>query len=802
MVKNYIKAAWRSIRKNKLYTLINLLGLTTGIVSCLLIGLYIWNELSFDRFHSHADRIAKVYMDYQVGGTTIQTDVTGSKVGPQFKRMFPQVEDFVRIDKYSRSVSHETHTYEETGILYVDASFFQVFSFPLLQGNAASVLTEPYSVVLTPETAEKYFGSDDPIGQTLRMDGGDQPYLVTGIAAAPPLNSQIQYDLLISFNTLTAAQDEQWKQANYHTYFLLNDGADLGSLESHIKEYMQEVSVNEIGIPAGGSDYWTYHLEPLIGQHLNSAVSNSFHPNGHMSYIYALGAIALMILLIACVNYINMTTAQSVRRSTEIGIRKVMGANKEQLWNQFLGESLFLVLLATTLALAWSFAALPLFNNLTGREFTPLHLVHPPVLFGLLILAVFIAVIAGSYPAMVLSRTNLVTILKSGVRASNAGGLLRKSLITFQFTIAIFLLAATLIIGQQISYIEHKELGYDREQVVILPVDAQTRSQYDLLKAAFERTPGVLSVTGAYEDPTSIGWGDGIRADGEDGPKELTLNATPVDLDYLETMGMELVAGRDFLESDLLLQITDNNYENYRASFILNEKAVRDLGWTLEEAVGRTIYRGVPGTVVGVVRDFHFESLHTPIGPLLIFLDKNSIRQMFIKIDGSQTENVLNSLESTWQTRVGHRSFDYHFMDEDFDALYHTEQRINGIFRLFAGIAVILACLGLFALAAFTTVQRTKEIGIRKILGASVSQITWMFSTEFLILVGIAILIASPLTWWAGNEWLSNYAYRIEINWRVFFIASLTAVVIALISVGYHALRAAMAKPVDSLRDE
>ncbi len=802
MVKNYIKAAWRSIRKNKLYTFINLLGLTTGIVSCLLIGLYIWNELSFDRFHDNADRIAKVYMEYQFAGTNVQTDVTGSKVGPQFQRMFPQIEEFVRVDKYSYSVSNETHTFEESGVLHVDAPFFEVFSFPLLQGNPETALAEPYSVVLTPATAEKYFGDENPVGQFLRLNGGEQPYAVTGIAAAPPLNSQVQYDLLISFNTLTAAQEEQWKQANYHTYLLLNEGSDLRSLDLQIKEYMKAVSVNEIGMPADGNDYWTYHLEPLIGQHLNSAVSNSFVPNGNMSYIYALGLIALMILLIACVNYINMTTAQSVRRSTEIGIRKVMGAGKDQLWSQFLGESLLLALLAAMIALALSFAALPLFNQLTGRDFSFIHLLSPQVLIGLVVLAVFIAVTAGSYPAIVLSSTNLVAILKSGVRVSSSGGLLRKSLITFQFSIAIFLLAATLIIGQQISFIQKKELGYDREQVVVLPVDAQTRSQYDLLKAAFERTPGVLSITGAYEDPTSIGWGDGIRADGEGGPKDLTLNATPVDLDYLETMGMELAAGRDFLESDLSLQITDNNYENYRASFMLNEKAVRDLGWTTEEAVGRTIHRGVPGTVVGVVRDFHFESLHTPIGPLLIFLDKNSIRQMFVKIDGSQTADVLKSLESAWSARVGHRPFDYHFMDEDFDALYQAEQRISGLFSLFAGIAVVLACLGLFALAAFTTVQRTKEIGVRKILGASVSRITLMFSTEFLILVGIAILLASPLAWWAGSEWLANYAYRIEVNWWIFAVAGATAVLIALVAVGYHVLRAAVANPVDSLRNE
>ena len=802
MIRNYIKTAWRSIRKNKLYTLINLIGLTTGIVSCMLIGLYIWNELSFDKFHTKADRIAKVYMEYQFSGTSVKTDVTGTKVGPQFQRTFPQIENFVRVDKYTRAVSHADQTFEESGILYVDAPFFKVFSFNLLQGNPETVLADPYSVVLTPETARKYFGSTNPVGQTLILDGGEQAYAVTGVVEAPPVNSQIQYDLLISFSSLSVSQSEEWRSANYHTYLLLNKASDIDPLKAQILDYMKEVNQVEMGIAAGSTDFWTYHLEPLIGQHLQSAVSNGFEPNGNMTFIYALGIIALLILLIACVNYINMATAQSVHRSTEIGIRKVMGAGKGQLLGQFLGESLILTLLAAGLGLALCFLLLPLFNTLTGREFSFMHLLLTRTLAGLFALCLFIAFFAGSYPALVLTRTKLVAILKSGIRVSNSGGILRKSLITVQFSIAIFLLAATLIISQQLSYIQHKNVGYDREQVVVLPIDRKTKPQYDLLKAAYENIPGVLSVTGAYEDPTSIGWGDGITVDDGSGPKELSLNATPVDLDYLETMGMQLVAGRDFLESDLALQITDNDYRDYRATFILNEKAVRDLGWTPEEAVGKTVRRNVPGTVVGVVSDFHFESLHTPIGPLLIFLDQNSIRQMFVKIDAQRTGETLKALGDAWNARVGHRPFDYHFMDEDFNALYQTEQRVAGIFSLFAGIAVILACLGLFALAAFTTVQRTKEIGIRKILGASAAGITMMFSTQFLKLVGIAILIASPLAWWAGSEYLQVYAYRIEINWWVFAVAGIAAVIIALVSVGFHVLRAALANPVDSLRDE
>lgn len=802
MFRLYIKTAWRSVRKNRLYTLINLIGLTTGIVSCMLIGLYIWNELSFDKFHTHAGRIAKVYTEYQFSGTRVATDLTGTKVGPQFQRTFPQVEAYVRVDKHTRAVSHAEQTFEETGILYVDAPFFNVFSFPLLEGNPETALSDPYSVVLTPETARKYFGTANPVGESLTLDGGDQTYHITGIVEPPPVNSQIQYDLLISFNSLSASRSEGWRPANYQTYLLLYDGSALESLQAQILDYVNEMNQVEMGIAESSTDFWTFHLEPLMGQHLHSAVSNSFEPNGNMTFIYGLGIIAFLILLIACVNYVNMATAQSVHRSTEIGVRKVLGAGRSQLMGQFLGESLILSLLASGLAIVLCFMLLPVFNALTGREFLVTHLLAPQIIGGLLGLCLFIAFFAGSYPALVLTRTKLVSILKSGIRVSNSGGVLRKSLITVQFSIAVFLLVATLIISQQLSYIQHKNVGYDREQVLVLPIDHNTHAQYDLLKAAIENTPGVRSVTGAYEDPTSIGWGDGITVDDGEGPKELSLNATPVDLDYVETMGMRLAAGRDFLTSDIAMQITDNDYQDYRATFILNEKAVADLGWTPEEAVGKTVSKNVPGTVVGVVEDFHFESLHAAIGPLLIFLDKNAIRQMFVKIDSQRIEQTLHALERTWSSRVAHRPFDYHFMDEDFNALYQTEQRTAGMFSLFAGIAVVLACLGLFALAAFTTLQRTKEIGIRKILGASATGIAVMFSAQFLKLVGLAILIASPLAWWAGNTYLQVYAYRITINWSVFAMAGIAAILIALVSVGFHVLRAAWANPVDSLRDE
>lgn len=802
MIENYFKIAWRNIRKNKLYSAVNIIGLTTGIVACLLIGLFVSNELTYDNFHENGNRIAKVYMEYQFSGTLNKTDVTGTKVGPQFKRTFPQVETYVRTMKYSHSVSNGMKSFEESRVFYADADFFKLFSFPLLMGNGATALDAPRKIVLTPKTAKKYFGAEDPIGKTLRLDGGNEEYEVTGIVEEAPLNSQIQYDILVSFTSLGASKNEQWKSANYHTYLLLTDANQLPTLEQQIADYMQEVNQTEMGITGGSADYWTYHLERLEAIHLHSAVGNNFESNGNITYIYVLSIVAFLILLIACVNYINLATAQSVSRGTEIGIRKVMGAGKSQLWKQFLGESVAITFLATGLAMVISMSLLPLFNTITGKEFNAALFVRPQALAAILLLSFFISIIAGAYPAFVLTSAKLVTVLKSGIRVSGSGGLLRKSLITVQFVIAIFLVATTLIVAQQLSYIQQKNLGYDREQVVVLPVDTKTKPLFEQLKAAFQNTANVTSVTGSYEDPTSIGWGDGITVDDGHGVRELSLNATPVDLDYLKTMGMQLVAGRDFTRADFTLQDTSDGYKNFRSTFILNEKAASDLGWTAEEAIGKTVMRYGQGTVVGVVNDFHFESLHTPIGPLLIFLDTNTVRQLFIKINTESTAKTLAALESVWRSRVAHRPFDYHFMDDDFNALYKAEARIASLFSLFSGVAIILACLGLFALAAFTTVQRTKEIGIRKVLGANVRNITFMVSKQFLSLVGIAILVAAPLAWWAGNSWLADFAYRIDVSWWIFALAGILAALIALATVSYHAIRAARANPVDSLRDE
>ncbi len=802
MFKNYLKIALRNIRKNKLYSFVNLSGLTIGLTACLLIGIYVGNELSYDKFHKNADRIARVTMEYQYSGKKTSIAVTGTKVGPELKRSFPQVESYVRTFKSSLSLAYGTKAFEEKNILYADTDFFQLFSFPLLRGNAADVLNGPQKMVITPAIAKKYFGNEDPIGKTLRINGGTKDYEVTGIAAAAPLNSQVQYEIIISFASTNAFKTEKWSEANYVTYLLLQDKNQLTHLDAQLQPFMKKIDRSELRIPQDGTDYKTFHLEALTDVHLHSSIKGGLEAGGNMTYIYVLSIVAVLILLIACVNYTNLATAQSISRSTEIGIRKVMGAAKSQLLKQFLGESLAFTVMALLLAILTALLLLPMFNEITGKTFTIQQFTHPAFIITTLALTLLISLLAGAYPAFVLSNTKLANILKSGLRISTSGGGLRKSLITFQFVIAIFLVTGTLIIINQVAYIQNKKLGYNREQVVVMPVDYKTKAGYELLKEAIRNTPNVISVTGAYEDPTSIGWGDGIEAEDGTGKKQLALNAAPVDLDYLQTMGMELVTGRDFIKSDFATQDTSNGYNNYRSTYILNEKAVKELGWTPENAIGKIVSRGTRGPVVGVIKDFHFQSLHTPIGPLLLFLDSSSVMQLFVKIKATNVAATLTSLENIWQARVAHRPFDYHFMDDDFNALYKAEVRTANLFSLFAGLAITLACLGLFALAAFTTIQRTKEIGIRKILGATISHIILLVSRQFLSLVILALLIAIPLAWWAGNSWLQNFAYRTTIGWWIFGAAGLLAILIALLTVSYHAVRASLANPVKSLRTE
>jgi putative ABC transport system permease protein len=794
MLRNYFKIALRHLQKNKLYAFVNIVGLAIGIASCLFIGVYIWHELSYDRFHTNGDRITRVTWEYQFGDATTKTATTGTKVGPQFQRTFPEVESYARLMKYPRVISYGDKMFEEKSFLYADSAFFSIFSFQLLKGNAITVLDAPGKLVVSESMGKKYFGEEDPVGKMVKV--GIKDFMVTGVVADAPGNSQIQFDFIGSFCSLNASREEKWSEANYVTYLLLNNAEAIAPLQNKIYAYIDKVSKEEMNTT--GDQYMKYHLEPISRVRLHSKL-DGLEPNNNIVYIYILGAVAILILLIAGVNYTNLSTAQSASRTSEIGMRKVMGAKRVQVFNQFICETFLITLLAVVLALVMCTGLVPYFNTLSGKEFDSEIFFKPFTLLSLLILASVVSFTAGAYPAIILSAGKVIHILKSGFHFTGSGAL-RKSLIVFQFVISVFLIIATIVILQQLSFIQNKDLGYDKEQVIILPVDSKISEQYDDLKRTLSSTPNVISIGGAYESPAHIGWSDGLNRPADD--KNISINALPVDEDFVKTIGLKIIAGSDYTWADVQAFDTTDQGNNIRYSFMLNEAAVKALGWTPEEAIGQTVLKGREGTIKAVVQDFHFRSFHEAISPMVLFLDKRMLGSIFIKISGSNTQNTIAGLEKIWRSRVPHRPFEYTFLDDEFNDLYKTEQRTAGVFSTFAFIAVLLACLGLFALTAYSMVQRTKEIGIRKILGASVLDILSLVSKDFIRLVLLAMIIAIPIAFFATNKWLEGFVYKTSLHWWVFVIAGLGTLLISFIAISLQAIKTSVANPVKNLRTE
>ena len=798
MLKNYLKLTLRQLLRHKGFSLINIIGLTTGLVSCILIGLYISDELSYDKFHANADRIVRVTMEYGKGSSSTQVATTGTKAGPQFKRTFPAVKEYTRALLFPANIGLGAEHFTEKKFLYADSSFFSVFTFPLLKGDP-NALRDPANLVLTASAAKKYFGGTDIIGKTVRLNDS-RDATIAAIVRDPPRNSQIQFGIVTSFANMDASKSEEWWTANYITYLLLQDGSSVGSLQQQVNDFMQTPAVRkEAGL--NGSDFLHYHLEPLKRVHLYSSLTG-FEPNGSITYVYVLFLIAALILAIACFNYTNLAIAQSSSRTGEIGIRKVLGALKSQLFTQFTGESLLVTFIALILAIGASLALLPFYNDMTGKHLVATDILQFQTLATIVIAGIIIGLLAGSYPALVLSNTKLISILRSGFRITGGHAGLRRTLIVIQFVISLFLIITTVVIVQQMNYIRNKNLGLDRDHVIVLPIDYRILNHYDALKNAVKGLPGVTSVSGSYNLPISADWGDGLNAVTDHGPVSFSITAIPADLNYLTTMNMQLVAGSDFTAADLPANTTGGDTTKPAYRYILNETAVRKIGWTPQEAIGKTISRGDPGIIKGVVKDFHFASMHESIGPLMLFADTQFVRHMLIRVKGEHLPQTISDLASTWKTYIPMRSFDYHFLDEDYNNLYTAEQRTASIFTLFASLAIVLACLGLFGLAAISTVQRTKEISIRKVLGADLLNICLLVSKNFLQLVLIAIAIAAPLAWQAAGKWLEGFAYRIPVHLWIFPVAGGSVVLLAFATVSFHALRAALTNPAKSLKTE
>lgn len=801
MIKNYFKSAFRNLWKNKLYSSINIIGLAIGLATCLLIGIYITNELSYDKFNVNADRIVRATMEYGQSGTVNKVATTGTKPGPQFKRTFPSIEEYARTYLGHGIVKNGEMVFDESRLLYADPSFFTIFSFRIIEGNAATALDAPDKIVITQSMAKKYFGSEDALNKIITV--GEKDLQISAVCKDVPQNSQIKFDFVTPFSNLgNKVKGETWWTANWITYFLLHDKKDIHPLQKQISRYMKTPQVRaDAGLE--GKDYLAFHLEPLSKIHLYSSLAG-FEPNGSIRNVYMLALIAVLILIIACANYTNLATAQSSGRSGEIGIRKVMGASRLQVFIQFISESSVITFAAAVIAFAIANGLIPFFNEVTGNQFPTGVLLKPLPILSLLVFTLIISFFAGLYPALVLSGTQVMSVLKKGFNFTGGNNLLRKILIVAQFGISVFLIIYTIIILHQMHFMQTKDLGYNKEHVVVLPIGGNMMDNFQNLKQAFQNVPGVQSVTASYDTPENVGWGDGITTTDEKGEHNVSLNAMPVDIDFTKTLKIKIDAGRDFQSSDFGMMDPSDSYANYQQPFIINETLAGKIGWTPQQAIGKIINKGsiMKGPVVGVIKDFNFTSLHNPIGPLLIFLSRDFSRDFMVRISGAKIKTTLTNLEAVWKKRIPERPFSYHFLDDSYNKLYISEARTSALFTIGAALAILLACMGLFGLAAFTAQQRTKEIGIRRVLGANVSSIALLISKSFLLLIGISILIAAPLAWWAGNEWLQNFAYRIHISWWVFFLSGCAAIIIALITVSSQAIKAAMANPVKNLRTE
>lgn len=796
MLKNYLKTAWRNIAKQKIFSVINLTGLTIGLTSCLLIALYIQNELSFDKFQENGDRIARVIMRYSFDGSSESNEgnFTSVRVAAIFPKTFPEVKAAVKMTELSEVVKYEGKLFDEKKFMYADSNFFDIFPFKLLLGNPRQVLGAPYNLVLTESTAKKYFGVSNPVGKTMQVGNEKKPYHITGVMRDFPANSQMQPDFLASFSSLELSPEyaETYWDANYTTYLLFNNKSDIDQLQLKLPAFMKKEM-------AGKGANINFFLEPFEKIHLYSPY-DSFMPNNSIDYIYILAAVALLILIIACSTYINLSTARSLERAKEVGVRKVVGALKKQLFWQFINESTVVCLIAFVFSMSLSALLLPAFSQLTNKQLDASHLFSLPFILFSLGITLLISCLAGLYPAVVLSKFQPVKVLKGAFKNTGSGQLLRKSLIVFQFGISVFLLIATFVINRQLHFIQDKKLGYERDRVLVLPMDSKMLRNLDLIKNELKADPGVLSVSRCVRSPVEGGGGYNMRSALMPEKQEIAVIANPVDEDFAATVSLQILAGKNFSRQDILDVSRDSGAVYH---FILNESAARALGWSPQDAVGKKIFLGNerPGYVSAVVRDFNFESLHAPIRPFVLFPELRA-RELLVKLNGGDIAKTISFLQSKWKELVPDRPFEYHFLDEDYNKLYASEQRLGKVMKLFTAMGILLACFGLFGLSSYAMQQRTKEIGIRKVLGGTIANIVSLLAKEFIFLALLAFAVASPLAWFAMNKWLQDYSYRITFDWVIFLLSGMAVVLVVILTISFQSIKAAMANPVKSLRTE
>lgn len=795
MLKNYLTVAFRSFIKSKSFSLINIAGLSIGISTCILISLFVLDEVSFDRFHEKADRIYRVTELLHLPTEERHQVVTSPPMAPALERSFPEVLKSTRLNFSTRTIAYKDNKYEDTKILYADSAFLQMFTFPIVAGNPDKALIEPYSVVLTERAAKKYFGDEDPINKIMALSD-TLSLTVTAVIENVPTNSHLQFDAVMSRSTLTKMMngepEDNWYNNGYYSYILLPEGYDFHKLEAKVPAFLDK----EMGSDRKTGIWYDLIFQPLTSIHLHSTAVFDIGPNGNIKYVYTFSAIAILVLLIACANYINLATAKSVNRAKELGMRKVVGARKNQLIAQLMGESFLVTLLAFIVAIAIVSAALPSFNILTGKHIDIGALGRPDVLAAIVTIFLMISVFAGGYPALLMSSVSPLKTMNDYGRRGNAGNLVRKGLVVFQFSMSIILISSTIVIFQQIDFMQSRNLGLHKDQVMQIEMPFSVRSRSQVVRDELAKIPGVSAASlssFSYADPP----GNVIVLPEGAAESEMSSEATfVVDADFIPTFGIKLLAGRNFIKGN----VADDS-----SSFIINEQAVKRFGWgTPADAIGKKLNWGLgkKGQVIGVVQDFNFKSLHSSIRPLIMHIIPDWYWNVSLKIEATDIPAVVKAVEVHWKELDPDFKFSYTFMDQDFQKLYKAEDQTRTIVGLLAILAIFIACLGLFGLAAFIAEQRTKEIGIRKVLGATAAGIITLMSKDFLKLLIIAFVIAVPIAWYAGSEWLTGFAFHTDVAWWIFAIAGGASATIAILTVSFQSVKASLMNPVKALRTE
>ncbi len=800
MLKNYLRVALRNLKNHKAYSLINIVGLAIGIACCILILLYVLDELSYDKFNREYGRIYRVQSAVKLEGREMDMAYAPAPVGPTLVREFPEVVQYARImHTPNMLIRYKNNAFNETRFYWADSTLFGVFTMQFIEGNPKTALVQPHSVVLTQTLAAKYFGKEDPLNKIMNFEDGT-PYTVTGIVKDCPPNSHFKYDMFASMSSAEFGKSTSWLNSSFYTYILLRNDASAAELRKKFPQLLRKYAGPQLYQALGvsyddwlkkGNSYKLY-LEPLASIHLYSHLDDELEPNGDIKYVYIFSVIALFILLIACINFMNLSTARSSIRSKEVGIRKVLGSRKTQLVRQFLAESFLLTFIAILVAIGLVELFLPAYSSFAGKGLHLGYLNNWFIIPAIFLAVVTVGLLAGSYPSFFLSSFEPAKVLKGSV-SGNKGNPLRSGLVVFQFSVSIVLLIVTSIVYSQLRYIQTTKLGFDKEHILVIQRAWALENHADAFKQELMKNGEIADASNSADIPGKPFGGAVLRAEDMPGGQQHLISFMSSDYDFVKTMGMKMDAGRFF----------SKQFPSDSLAVVLNESAVKMLG--LKNPVGKRILYvegRAPYTIIGVVRDFHYESLRREIRPLVMALRLGPTPYLPVRLRTSNVSGVLSYIHSEWKKFVPGKPFEYYFLGQDLDRLYEAERKTGQVFTAFSVLAIFIACLGLFGLAAFTAERRTKEIGIRKVLGSSVSGVVLLLSKEFTKWVLIANLIAWPVAYFTMNSWLKDFAYRVEITPWTFILSGLAALAISELTVGFHALKAANANPVESLRYE